>query len=409
MTDRIVIIGAGECGIRAASALREQSYNGSITLVGAETLHPYERPPLSKTALTDPADPAPTTIAGPQRMEELDINFLAGTSAMSIDRHEHLVRLGNGETAPYDRVLLTTGARARTLSLPGGDSALTLRTFDDSVDLRQHLRHGARVVIVGAGFIGLEVAASAVGRGCQVTVIEVVPRVMGRAVPADIAGIFAARHRAAGVDLRCGVGIERIEVDGQNHRVVLAGDDVVECDVVIAGVGAVPNTDVAERSGLAIENGIRVDEYLRTDDPSIFAAGDCCSFPHQLFGGRRLRLEAWRNAIDQGTVAAANILGAEQPYLAVPWFWSDQYDLSLQIAGVGEAATSTVVRSRPDGSVIHFGLDDGGRLVSASGAGSGNTVAKEIRIAEMLIARRAHPDRAALAEPATNLKTLLNA
>jgi 3-phenylpropionate/trans-cinnamate dioxygenase ferredoxin reductase subunit len=178
-------------------------------------------------------------------------------------------------------------------------------------------------------------------------------------------------------------------------------------DTVVAGVGAVPETGLAEKAGLAIDNGVRVDDRLTTSDPDIFAAGDCCSFPHPLYGGHRIRLEAWRNAQDQGRAVARNMLGDERPFAAVPWFWSDQFDLTLQIAGLPDAAAQEVVRDRPDGVTIRFGLGDDGRLLSAAAIGTGNAVAKDIRLAEMLIARRAVPDSATLADPAVPLKSLL--
>jgi 3-phenylpropionate/trans-cinnamate dioxygenase ferredoxin reductase subunit len=220
---------------------------------------------------------------------------------------------------------------------------------------------------------------------------------------------MAARHLAAGVELRCGVGIERIEpVEGNDHRggarIVLTDGSAVEVDVVVAGVGALPNTELAAAAGLEVDNGIAVDRFLRTSDPVIFAAGDCCSFPHPLY--RRIRLEAWRNAFDQAEVVARNLLGAEEPYERIPWFWSDQYELGLHIAGLPSAATEEVLRVRPDGAVLRFGLDADGRLVAASAVAAGTGIAKDIRLAELLIARGARPDPAALADPSVNLRAL---
>jgi 3-phenylpropionate/trans-cinnamate dioxygenase ferredoxin reductase component len=410
MSDRVVIVGAGECGARVAQALRERGWDGDVTLIGAETDLPYERPPLSKRALTDEHEPVPATICSGERFGELGIDVVLGVAADSIDRDARQVRLGDGRSIPYQHVVLATGARARTLgAIDGADAAITLRTRADASRLRRFLTPGTRVIVVGGGFIGLEVAASARQRGCHVAVVELAQQVMGRVVPPDVAAVMAARHVAEGVDLRCGVEIAAIDRNGSSTRVHLGDGATIDGDVVVAGVGAVPNTELGERAGLAIDNGIAVDEQLQTSDPTIFAAGDCCSFPHPLYGGRRIRLEAWRNAQDQANHVAARLTGTDDPYRVVPWFWTDQYDLGLQIAGLPDAATTTVTRVRADRTEIRFGLDHDGRLVAATGVAPGTGIAKDIRLAEMLIAARAAPDPAALADPTVNLKRLLTA
>jgi len=271
--------------------------------------------------------------------------------------------------------------------------------------LRTHLRPGAKLVLIGGGFIGLEIAASAVTRGCRVTLLEAAPRILMRGVPREIAEVVADRHRAAGVDLRTGAVIAAITKTAAGFAVVLGDGSEIACDGVIAGVGALPDVALAEGCGLAIENGVRVDATLRTSDEAIFAAGDCCCFPSPLYGGQRLRLEAWRNAGAQGELAAKNMLGAGLDYAAVPWFWSDQYDQTLQVAGLPAAGVSRVRRQLADG-LVFFHLDAEGRLVAASGVGT-LSIAKDIRVAEMLIARFARPDQAALANPATRLRSLL--
>ena len=389
----MVVVGAGECGARAAIALRERGRE--VTLVGAEV--PYERPPLSKAVLT--ADAERATIDVPR------VAFAAGVTATDLDLDDHRLTLSDGRNIGYDRLLLATGAVARRL--PGPDGVHHLRTHHDALALRAELTPSARVGVVGGGFIGLELASSAVARGCAVTVVEIAPRLMGRAVPEPIAAVMAARHAAAGVDVRCGTGLTRIARSSAGWHLDLTTGDALTCDVVVAGVGSVPETTLAEKAGLAVENGIRVDGLFATSDPDVFAAGDCCSFPHPLYGGRRMRLESWRAAKDQGSAAALAMLGGTEPYAVVPWFWSDQHDLSLQIAGLPDAAATEVVRTRPDGVEIRFGLAAGGRLLAASAVGPGNAVAKDIRLAELMIARRATPDPAALADPAVALKTLL--
>jgi 3-phenylpropionate/trans-cinnamate dioxygenase ferredoxin reductase subunit len=405
----IVVVGGGECGARAVFELRTTGWTGPITLVGAEDALPYERPPLSKAVMTGAAQPTPVCDA--TALHDADIDFVAGVAAVDIDRERHELVLADDQRIAYERMLIATGATPRRLPLHNDvlDGVHYLRSQADALALRERLRPGARIGVIGGGFIGLELAASATERGGTVTVIELAPQLMGRAVPVEVASMVAARHDQAGVDVRCRTGVSRIENRDHAVMVELTTGDTLECDAVVVGIGAVPETTLAEKAGLAIDNGVRADDRLRTSDPDIFAAGDCCSFPHPLYGDRRIRLEAWRNAQDQGTAAARNLMGVDQPYAAVPWFWSDQYDLTLQIAGLPDAATSEVVRRRPDGVEIRFGLGSDGRLVSAAAVGSGNAVAKDIRLAEMLIAARAAPDPSAFADPTADLKALLRA
>jgi 3-phenylpropionate/trans-cinnamate dioxygenase ferredoxin reductase subunit len=271
------------------------------------------------------------------------------------------------------------------------------------------MRPGKHIAIVGGGFIGLELAATARLLGADVTVVEGLERVLKRGVPDEIAKVITERHRAEGVDLRCGVAISSLGEDGGRAVIRLSAGDTIEADLVLVGIGAMPSTDLAARAGLMIDNGVAVDEYLRTSAPDIYAAGDCCSFPLAVYGARRVRLESWRNAQDQGALAAANMLGLGQMVSAVPWFWSDQYDMTLQIAGLSDGAVTHLRRDLGEGAFILFHLDEAGRLLAASGIGPGNAVARDIRLAEMLIAARAHPDPAALIASNIKLKSLLAA
>lgn len=407
-TPGMVIVGAGEAGARAASRLREAGYAGPVILIGDEAHGPYERPPLSKAVMTAAGEATPAFILDEAKLAVQAITHLAGVRAERIDRDARRVLLDDGRALAYDKLLIATGAGPRRLPTPGATDAnvLYLRTFADALGLRARLRPGSRLVVIGGGFIGLEIAASARARGCGVTLVEMAPRILMRGVPAAVAEHVAERHRAEGVTMRIGVGIERIAHGEQGPVVLLADGSVLEADVVVAGIGAVPETRLAEASGLSIENGIRADEQLRTDDADIFAAGDCCSFPHPLYGGRRIRLEAWRNAQDQGSLAAENMLGGAAAYAAVPWFWSDQYDETLQVAGLTDEGTAVVERDL-GGARLFFHLDRAGRLVAASGIGPNALIARDIRLAEMLIARRAAPDPAALALPSVKLKTFL--
>ncbi|WP_276354479.1 NAD(P)/FAD-dependent oxidoreductase [Cohnella caldifontis] len=407
----MVIVGAGEAGARAAAELRARGWTGAVTLIGDERHAPYERPPLSKQALSEDGEPAPVTILDRPKLEELGIRLLSGDAAARIDRASHEVHLAGGARVPYERLLLATGANPRKLSLPGNASneMLYLRKFEDALAIRGRLAAGKRAVVIGGGFIGLETAASARAKGCEVTLIEAAPRILMRGVPEPIAAMVEELHRRNGVSFKTGTGIESVNREGGEYVVSLADGSRVRCDVIVTGIGAVPETSLAAECGLEIENGVKADEYLATSDPDIFAAGDCCSFPHPLYEGKRIRLEAWRNAQDQGTHAAGNMLGDRAPYGAVPWFWSDQYDRTLQVSGLADPSNTTVLRDLGDAGKLYFHLDGEGRLVSASGMGTPGGIAKDIRLAEMLIEKRAHPSPESLADAGFRLKELLKA
>ncbi|MER8643853.1 FAD-dependent oxidoreductase [Mesorhizobium sp. M1252] len=405
----MVIIGAGECGGRAALALRELGHDGPVTLVGDEPHLPYERPPLSKDAMTSDA-PEIKTIASDEILAEKSIRHIHSVQAVAIDRPEHTVRLSDGSALPYDKLLLATGSTPRKLPMPGlGPRCVYLRTFADALAIRAHLSPANRIAIIGGGFIGLELAASARKLGASVTVIEAQPRILMRGVPAEIAEIIHQAHEAEGVTVLTGQGIADIADDGAEVHIMLADGQDIVADLAVIGIGAVPVTGLAAEAGLTVDNGIAVNGELQTIDPDIFAAGDCCSFPLAVYAGRRVRLEAWRNAQEQGALAAKNMLGAREAHAAVPWFWSDQYGLSLQIAGLSDEGKSTVRRDLGDGAFILFHLAEDGRLVAASGLGTGNAVARDIRLAEMLIAKRARPAPEALGSPDVKLKSLLAA
>ncbi len=409
----MVIVGAGEAGARAAVELRMQGWTGTITLIGGEKRHPYERPPLSKQQLYDDDEPSPVVILNNEMLREYDIRFISGCSAVHIDRHDHSVALSDGSRIRYERLLLTTGATPRKLTVQGTalESVMYLRTFADALALRERLLPYKRVTVIGGGFIGLEVAASAIMKGCHVSLIEVGPRILMRGVPEEIARMVEARHRAAGVDFKLGVfidSIDRTDRADDEYAISLADGTSIRCDAIVCGIGAIPETALAAECGLEIDNGVRVNEFLVTNDPDIYAAGDCCSFPHPLYSGKQIRLEAWRNAQDQGTHAAGNMLGASVPYAVVPWFWSDQYDQTLQVAGLSDSTNTTVLRDLGDAGKLFFHLAEDGRLVSVSGMGpSDSGIAKEIRMAEMLIGRQAKPEAAFLSDPTRRLKELL--
>jgi 3-phenylpropionate/trans-cinnamate dioxygenase ferredoxin reductase subunit len=409
----MVIIGAGECGGRAALALRDLGYDGPVTLVGDEPHLPYERPPLSKEAMAGD-EPEIKAITSDEILTERSIRHIHSVQAVAIDRAAHVVRLSDGSVLPYGKLLLATGSTPRKLPMPGlGPRCVYLRTFNDALAIRAHLSAGNRIAIVGGGFIGLELAAAVRRLGAAVTVIEAQPRILMRGVPAEIAQIIHEEHEAQGVKILCGDGIAAIAEKGTDRgaevRIALAGGQEIVADLAVIGIGAVPVTGLAAEAGLTIDNGIAVDAELRTDDPDIFAAGDCCSFPLAVYGGRRVRLEAWRNAQEQGALAARNMFGAGESHAAVPWFWSDQYGLTLQIAGLSDEGSEVVRRDLDDGAFLLFHLAEDGRLVAASGIGPGNSVARDIRLAEMLIAKRAKPAPEALGSQTVKLKSLLAA
>jgi 3-phenylpropionate/trans-cinnamate dioxygenase ferredoxin reductase subunit len=405
----MVIIGAGECGGRAALTLRELGYDGPVTLVGDEPHLPYERPPLSKDAMVADA-PAVKAIASEADLADKAIAHLRPVTVAAVDRAARLVKLADGGELAYEKLLLATGATPRKLPMPGlGRRCVYLRTFGDALAIRQHLKPQSSIAVVGGGFIGLELAASARKLGADVTVIEAQPRILMRGVPAEIAAVVHAAHEAHGAEILCGSGIASINDDGRKVHLVLANGREIDADLTVMGIGAVPVTGLAEQAGLKIENGVAVDATLRTSDPAIFAAGDCCSFPLAVYGGRRVRLEAWRNAQEQGALAAKNMLGHDEPVSSVPWFWSDQYELTLQIAGLSDEAHASVRRDLAGNAFILFHLAEDGRLIAASGIGPDNAVARDIRLAEMLVAKGARPDPADLISPEVKLKKLLSA
>lgn len=409
MDPGMLIVGAGQTGGRAALTLRERGYAGPVVLVGEEAAPPYERPQLSKAFLTGKASEADFNLATREALGRAGIEFRASATVGAIDRKAREVVLtgGGGERVPYAKLLLATGRRARRLPLEGpvGDRLHYLRTLEDAHRLKGVLAGGPDVVVIGGGFIGLEVASSAVELGCRTTIVELAPRLLSRAVPAPLAGILQERHRAAGVEILVGASVAGIgEAPGGRRLLVHLGDGrELGADVVLAGIGAVPRTELAEAAGLAVDDGIVVDETLATSDPDIFAAGDVCAFPGAL--GPLIRLESWKNAEAQGALAARNMLGAGERHREVPWFWSDQYELTLQIAGHPEHGVRLVERP-VEGGRLFFHLDGAGRLVGVSSVGP-PVVGREARLGLMMLERGVSPDPALLADPGQRLKGLL--
>lgn len=405
----MVIVGGGECGTRAAMTLRERGWTGTVTVIGDDPLHAYERPPLSKVSMVaeDVEGAAPVHPYTREVLAAAGVAVHTGTTVKLLDSEGHRIECDDGTRLDYERLLLAVGSAPRTISALGEQGALTLRTHADAERIRTRLRAGCRLGIVGAGFIGLELAASARTRGCQVTVLEAAPRALARAVPPAVAEQVVAVHREHGVDVRFATGATGARRQGDATVLELTTGEELPVDTLVLGIGVEPRVDLAEEAGLTVDNGIRVDDRLRSSAADVFAAGDCCSFPHPLFGGRRVRVESWRSALDQAVTAARNLLGEDVPHEAVPWFWSDQYDHVLQVAGLSQFAVTEVVRERHDGVHLHFGLDEDERLVCASGMGRGSAVAKDVRLAQRLMERRIVPTPDELADPDVPLRALL--
>jgi len=399
---RIVIIGAGQAGAQAAATLRAEGFDGSLTLVGDEPFAPYQRPPLSKAYLAGDFARERLFLKPDSFYAEAACDLRLSAAAEAIDRAAKTVRISGGETLGYDRLLLTTGGRVRKLPVPGADLSGVhyLRGIADVDALRHEFRPGARLAVVGGGYIGLEVAAVAIKHGLRVTVIEAAERVMVRAASPQISAFYESAHRAEGVEFALGAMAETFE--GAAHvEAVRTNLGRMPADVVLAGIGIMPNCELAQAAGLGCDNGIIVDEYGATVDPDIFAAGDCTS--HPAFAGGRIRLESVQNAIDQAKHAALAMLGKPVPYREVPWFWSDQYDLKLQIAGLARPGDLTVLRGNPvtrKFSVFH--LREG--IVAAVEAVN---AAPDYIVGRKLIAARARIAPERLADTGVPIKSLM--
>lgn len=393
----IVIAGGGDCGIRAAFAARDQGDAGTITVVAAEPGMPYERPPLSKPGELGATE---KPICTPERLQDCKIDLLLGVSVHSVDRAGRRVVLSNGAGLDYDKLLLATGAVPRKLACSGGDRALSLRSLGDAQRIYGAAAPGVQITVIGAGLIGMELAAVLIGRGARVTVLEYGPRPLGRNVPEALATRITGQHLAEGVDILCSVQIAEVT----KNAVILADGRSIPSDVVVAAIGVVPDTELGRASGLAVENGIRVDRQLRSTDPHIYAAGDCASVLCKDAVYRRF--ETWQNAQTQGDIAGRNMAGAGLQFGGPVWFWSDQYDLGLQAVGdtVGQASA---IRKTDTETELHFYLDGQARLIGAAGLGIGNAVAKDIKLAQKLIEAEVPLDVALLGDPAINLKKML--
>lgn len=363
-----VIVGASLAGAKAAETLREEGFTGRVVLVGAETERPYERPPLTKGYLLGKEERSGAYVHEENWYNDNNVELLLGVAAVGIDRSAHEVRLADGRRLSYDKLLLTTGASPRRLATPGADltGVHYVRTMGDGMALQEALRPGdKRVVVVGAGWIGLEAAAAAREYGNEVTVVEPDPTPLYRHLGPELGESFAELHRRHGVEFVLGEGVAEVRGSGRLTGVVTTGDRELAADLVIVGIGVVPNTGLAEGAGLEVDNGIVVDSSLRTSDPDVYAAGDVANFQHPLLG-RRIRVEHWSNALDGGPVAARAMLGQDVVYDRIPYFFTDQYELGMEAAGVPIPGEYDEVVYRGDvsgGEYIAFWLS-GGRVVA---------------------------------------------
>jgi 3-phenylpropionate/trans-cinnamate dioxygenase ferredoxin reductase subunit len=418
---RTVIVGAGVAGVQTALDLRQHGFEGELVLVGDEAEEPYDRPPLSKEYLKGAADKESLGLLSARVASDRRISMRLGQRAIRIEAAERQIELEDGSTIGYDYLVIATGANNRSLPVPGADlpGVWSLRRLDEADGLRRGLETATNVVIVGGGFIGLEVAAAARARGAKVTVVEFLPRVMARVLSPDMSNHFAAEHGRQGVEILTGVGVTEVTSgqDGSVSAVVLSDGTTIKADLVVVGVGVSPAIELAQSGGLATADGVIVDGALRTSDPHIYAVGDCARFDC-VVSGRELRLESIQNAADQARFVASHIAalagndaGASEAltYAALPWFWTHQYDAKLQIAGVSTPEAESVVRGDPATGSFSVGRFLEGRLIAVE---SVNQVKDHLGARKVLAARpeqRLRATREAFADISTPLKSLVDA
>ena len=403
MSESIVIVGAGHCAGQLAARLRAEGFEGEVVMVGDEPHPPYQRPPLSKQFVAGEVELDRVYLRPREFYDSSDVALRLGSRVTAIDRGAGTIALEDGERIGYDRLVLAAGARPRALPVPGTDLAgvTYLRHLGHAHGIRESILPGRRLAVVGGGYIGLELAAVAVTAGMSVAVLEMEPRLMSRVVAEPVSEFYQRLHRDRGVDVRTGVRVVGFEGGDRVERVLLEGGDALETDLVVVGVGVVPNDELAADAGLATDDGIVVDEFGRTEDPDIYAAGDCTRHPSALYG-RSVRLESVHNAMAQAKVVAANLCGKQTVYDEVPWFWSDQYDVKLQIAGLSQGHDEIVIRGRPDaGAFTVFYLADG--VVIAADTVNGM---RDHMACRALVTRRARVPREDLADTGIELKDL---
>ena len=398
-----MIVGGGHAAGQAAASLRQEGYEGGVVVVGDEPHLPYQRPPLSKEYLAGQQGLERIHLRPQKFYADRDIDVRSGVRVSAIDRAAHTVVCADDATLSYDRLLLATGSRPRLLEVPGSDlpGVCLLRTIADAETIRDQLRPNARLVIVGGGYIGLEVASVARQQGLDVTVLEMEDRILARVTTPAMSEFYHRLHTGKGVTIRTNAKAASFSGNGRLEAVTCDDGISVPADLAVVGVGIVPNVELADEAGLACDNGIVVDERACTADERIYAAGDCTNHPNPILG-RRLRLESVPNAMEQSRVAAANMAGGDRSYASVPWFWSDQYDLKLQMVGFSTDAEHEVVRGDADEetfATFHF---RGDTLIAADAVNR----PREFMVARQLVGKSVDAKR--LADPAVDLKSLLS-
>jgi 3-phenylpropionate/trans-cinnamate dioxygenase ferredoxin reductase subunit len=401
----VVIVGAGQAGAEVASALRQGGYGAPIILLGQEPHAPYRRPPLSKDYLAGTASREQLYVKPPEAYARLEVDWRPNQQVVALDRERHRVLLAGGESISYHKLVLATGGRPRPLQVPGSDADNLhyIRTLEDIDRLRGAFRPGARLLVIGGGYIGLETAAVAIQHGLQVTLLEAAGRLLERVAAPQLSAFYQQLHEQRGVRILTGVRLLGFE-GGRHIQRALTSAGSLEADLVVAGIGLQANVELARDAGLEVDETIHTDAHARTSDPHILAVGDCASFP-SAFYQRRLRLESVQNAQEQARSAAATLLGEVKPYDPVPWFWSDQYGLKLQMVGLSQGYQQTVVRGDMASLAFSvFYLRDG-RIVSVDSVDR----PQDFLLGKRLVAARTAASAEQLADPQLPLKNLLPA
>ena len=402
----ITIVGGGQAASQLVASLRLEGFTGGIRLIGEEPHLPYQRPPLSKAFLSGEEGIDRVILRSRETYEKEHVELLLGVRVDAIDRTKRTLLLSDGRTLDFDALVLATGTRARPLPVPGAGLAgvFVLRGIDDALALQAAITAGKRMAVIGGGYVGLEAAATASKLGAHVTVIEAMPRLLARVASPELSAHMLAVHRAHGVDVRLGAAVSHLIGSGRTgvDAVAVQNGPPLSADIVLVGIGAIANVEIAAAAGLTVDNGIVVDEFMRSSDPAIYAIGDCANHPSKFSGGR-LRLESVQGAVDQAVTAAKTLTGKQEPYAAVPWFWSDQYDERLQMAGVPATGDATVVRRYPDTKQLTVWRLRGDRLTGVEAVNA----SKDYMAGRRLIDSGKPVEAARLEDPAVGAKQLL--
>jgi len=385
MKNDAVIIGAGHAGGMTAISLRQRQYQGSITLIGEENFLPYQRPALSKGFLAGEIEEKRLYLKSQDYFDKNNIHIIRNCKVVAIDRNNKTILLENQKQLGYEKLVIATGSIVNKLKTSSKETDLYyLRTIRDSLKIREKLRSKNKITIIGAGYIGLEIASIATKKNLEVSVLELENRVMGRVVSAEVSDFFQKKHQSEGVEFKFNTSITDIEDRGKQKRIICSDGSFLNTDVVIIGVGIKPNIELAKSSGLTCDNGILVDANGQTSDPHIFAVGDCSNHPNNIFK-QRLRLESVQNAVEQAKSIAASIAGSHKPYQEVPWFWSDQYNIKLQIAGISQDHDRRVIRGFPEEEKFAVFYQKEKRLIAVDAINS----PKEFMVGKKWIAKQA--------------------